>query len=154
MSIAKVKEFLEEQQGNIKVIEIDADTHTSELAASALGVEVAQIAKSLVFFIKDKPVMVVTCGDQRVDSKKLKKFLGLTGKVSMAKPDATKDLTGFPPGGVCPFALKEIIDILVDESLARYSVVYAAAGTPHSLVPITIQQLEEITGGKIGDFCL
>ncbi len=153
MSIEKVKEFLRAQPGNLEVIEIEADTHTSELAAEALGVDVAQIAKSLVFLIKDKPVMVVTCGDQKVNPRKIKGFLALTGKVSMAKPDKTKQLTGFPPGGVCPFALKEDITILLDKSLSRYPVVYAAAGTPHSLVPITSKQLEEITGGEIADLC-
>lgn len=154
MPTKRVKDFLEGVSGDLKVVEIAESTHTSELAARALGVEVAQIAKSLVFLLKGgSPVLVVTCGDMRVDMKKLKQTMGVAGKVSMAGPKEAEEITGFPPGGVCPFALKSNLPILLDQSLDRFPVVYAAAGSPHSLVPISLNQLEDITGGQTLDLC-
>ncbi len=153
MTMDRVRDFLKDKPGNFQVIEIDGDTHTSPLAAQALGVEVAQIAKSLLFIIKGEPFLVVTCGDQRVDSKKLKKAVNKTGKVSMAGPEDTEALTGFPPGGVCPFGLKQDIPVLLDKSLGRFPRVYAAAGTPHSMVPISLEQLQELTKAAAVDVC-
>ncbi len=151
MPTERVKSFLQKVPGNLRVIEIEDNTHTSELAAQALGVEVAQIAKSLVFLLKGNPVLVVTCGDMRVDMKKLKNAMGVAGKVSMAGPEEAEEITGFPPGGVCPFALKAKLPVLLDESLGRFPVVYAAAGSPHSLVPVSLEDLQSITGGRTLD---
>ena len=151
MPTKRVQEFLQTMPGNLKVIEIDESTHTSELAAQALGVEVAQIAKSLVFILKGSPVLVVTCGDMRVDMKKLRAAVGAGGRVSMAGPEAAEEITGFPPGGVCPFALKTRLPIFLDKSLGRFPIVYAAAGSPYSLVPISLEALKSITRGEVLD---
>jgi prolyl-tRNA editing enzyme YbaK/EbsC (Cys-tRNA(Pro) deacylase) len=153
MPTERVRKFLQEKSSDLKVIEIEKTTHTSELAAKALGVEVAQIAKSLLFLIKESPVLVVTCGDMRVDTRKLKEAMNLSGRASMAGPEETKAITGFPPGGVCPFALDRELPIFLDVSLGRFPVVYAAAGSPHSLVPISFDQLKVITGGETLDVC-
>jgi prolyl-tRNA editing enzyme YbaK/EbsC (Cys-tRNA(Pro) deacylase) len=153
MPTQRVRRFLKQRPENLEVIEIDGNTHTSELAARALGVEVAQIAKSLVFLLKGAPALVVTCGDMRVDMKKLKEALGQTGKVSLADPRQAEEITGFPPGGVCPFALNTPMPILLDQSLGRFPVVYAAAGSAHSLVPISLENLKAVTGGKVLDVC-
>jgi len=131
----------------LQVIEFDVSTHTSELAAQALGVEVGQIAKSLVFLCGDTPVLVVTSGDVKVDQKKLKALTG--GKVKFAPQEAVEEITGFPPGGVCPVALKNPVRIFIDQSLNRFPVVYAAAGSAASALPLTVEQLLKITGGEL-----
>jgi len=149
--IEKVKEYLSHLPFQLEVIEFAANTHTSELAAQAVGVEVGQIAKSLLFVGKEEEqaVLVVTSGDRKVDAKKLKKKMGY--KAKFANNEQVEDITGFNPGGVCPFALKKRIPILLDSSMLRFPVVYAAAGSAHSAVPITVEQLKEITAGEICD---
>ncbi len=124
-------------------------TPTAELAARKFGVEVGQIAKSLLFIAKDgTPFIVICAGDRKIVSSKLKK---ITGKKSrMANAEETKKLTGFYPGGVCPFGI-ENIKIYIDKSLANYKTIYPAAGTDASGVPMTFEQLVEITGATICD---
>ncbi|KKM12803.1 prolyl-tRNA synthetase [Clostridiales bacterium PH28_bin88] len=150
-AIARVRRFLEETPYRPEIIEFDESTHTSELAARAVGVEVGQIAKSILLIIGDQPVLVVTSGDMKVSQSKLKQVLGASGKVKLADPDTTMELTGFPPGGVCPFALKQPVPVLIDRSMERFPVVYAAAGTPRSAVPVSVAQLLDITGGTLCD---
>ncbi len=104
-----------------------------------------QIAKSLVYKNKDSFFMVVAAGDVRLDSKLLKKLVG--GKVRMATPEETLEVSGYSVGGVCPFLLATSIPIYVDESLGRFPVVYSAAGTSNSALPISYQELLEKTGG-------
>jgi prolyl-tRNA editing enzyme YbaK/EbsC (Cys-tRNA(Pro) deacylase) len=130
----------------LRVIEFEEDTSTSELAAQALGVEVGQIAKSMVYKSKTGYLMIVAAGDVRLDAKLIKQLAG--SKVRMATPDETLEVTSHPVGGVCPFDLKTPIDIYLDESLKRFDVVYAAAGTARSALPIRYEELMEITGGK------
>lgn len=150
-ALERVKEYLNSQPYNLKVIEFDMSTHTSELAAAALGVEVGQIAKSLLFMSNSGPFMVVTCGDRRVQQKKIKESLGC--KPRFANSEEVSEVTGFNPGGVCPFALKTSIPVYLDASLRNYPVVYAAAGSSNTAVPITFEQLADITNGQECDFC-
>jgi prolyl-tRNA editing enzyme YbaK/EbsC (Cys-tRNA(Pro) deacylase) len=124
---------------------------TSVLAAARFGVAVGQIAKSLLFVCKDGRYLLVVCpGDRRVSSSKLKAAAG--SKSRMASGEETLAVTGFPPGGVCPFGLDGGITILVDESLSRCPTIYPAAGTDSSGVPMNLSQLLAVTGGKLGDF--
>jgi prolyl-tRNA editing enzyme YbaK/EbsC (Cys-tRNA(Pro) deacylase) len=126
-------------------------TATSQLAADQLGVRVGQIAKSLLFFGKDgRYFMLLSPGDRKVSSSKLKTALGV--KTRMARYEETLSATGFEPGGVCPFGIDGRIQILIDESLAQYPTIYPAAGTSASGVPMTFAQLVSITGGQVGDF--
>ncbi|MGI6225003.1 MAG: YbaK/EbsC family protein [Peptococcales bacterium] len=150
--IDRVKEFLDRQEIKLEVIEFpEGMTETCELAAEALGVEPAQIAKSLLFVGKKTNVLVVTCGDEKVDQKKLKEHFG--DKFRFARLEEVEELTGFPPGGVCPFALKNEIPIIIDKSIARFPVVYAAAGNSGSAVPVNLEQLLEITQGELLSVC-
>ncbi len=124
-------------------------TPTAPMAAAALGVEVGQIAKSLLFKGKDDRYYMVLCpGDRRVTNAKLKAAVGV--KTRMATAEETVAVTGFPPGGVCPFGV-EGVDVLIDRHLDRWPTVYPAAGTDGSGVPMTIAQLEEISGGRMAD---
>jgi Cys-tRNA(Pro) deacylase len=148
--IVRVQSYLDQFNLGLKITELEESTSTCELAAATLGVMVGQIAKTLVFMADDKPVLIVASGDNKIKSSKLKKLLG-AARVRMADPDTVKRVTGYPVGGVCPVALAETIPILLDDSMYRFPVVYAAAGTPRSALPVTMEQLEMITGGKWAD---
>jgi len=118
-------------------------TPTSELAAEKIGCAVGQIAKSMLFKGKDGVFRLFLCpGDRRVDNKKIKNFLGF--KARMASADETYEITGFKPGGVCPFGV-EAVDIFIDRGLQQYSIIYPAAGTDASGVPITFPRLKQIS---------
>lgn len=144
-TIEDVKRFLHER--GIEVWEFEEPTPNSESAAKAVGCSVGEIAKSILFIIGGKPVVVVTSGDVRVKGSKLKQAVGFTGKARLPEADEVIAHTGYAPGGVCPFLLPEGLTVVVDPSMRRFPMVYAAAGNEHSAVPVTVEQLLEITGG-------
>lgn len=148
----KIQEYLDTLNMGLKIIEFNVDTSTSELAAKALDVEVARIAKSLLLLADKNPVLVVTSGDMKIDQKKLKSALNAK-KIKFADAETVLKLTGYPVGGVCPIGLSKDIKILLDISMDRFPCVYAAAGTPHSALPVTIPQLQTIAGGEVVDVC-
>ena len=150
-TIAELKEYLADH--NIDVWEYRAATATAEAAAAAVGCSVAEIAKTLLFLVGGTPVVVVTCGDMKVKSSRLKKAAGLSGKVKLPQGDEVETLTGYLPGGVCPFMLPADLPILLDASLQRFPVVYAAAGNSHSAVPVTVAQLQQLTGAALAEVC-
>ena len=124
-------------------------TPTSEMAAERIGVEVAQIAKSILMAGKDGVFrLAVLRGDRKIHSTKLKKATGV--KHRMASAEETQENTGFPVGSVCPFGL-DGLEIYIDEGLAGYETVYPAAGTDASGVPMTFDALVSITGGRVAD---
>ncbi len=124
-------------------------TPTAELAAQRIGVATARIAKSLLFRSKEGTYHLVVCpGDKRLSSGTLKRVIG--SKVSMTDADETERITGFRPGGVCPFGL-EGVEILLDRALGDLGTVYPAAGTDATGVPTTLDQLAKITCGRIVD---
>lgn len=155
--LERVKEYIGQLPFPLEIILFEQKTSTSDLAAKALGVEVGQIAKTLVFRGKENgasappSVVVVTSGDVRVDTKKLKEIVGF--KPKFADGEEALAITGFPPGGVCPFGLPPEIPVLIDESMARFPLVYAAAGTDNSAVPVTVEQLLAATGGRLCRVC-
>jgi len=130
-----------------------AESEAPGLIAQArqLGVQVGQIAKSLLFLGKDGRFVMLLCpGDRKASSGKIKAALEV--KTRMTRPDETLAATGFEPGGVCPFGIDDRILVLVDAELRRYATIYPAAGTSASGVPMTYDQLIEVTGGQAGDF--
>jgi prolyl-tRNA editing enzyme YbaK/EbsC (Cys-tRNA(Pro) deacylase) len=145
----KVQSVLE--ANGLKALEFEpGSTPTAELAAARIGVEVSRIAKSLLFKGKDDRYYMVVCpGDKRLPPSALKRATGT--KLSMTQPDETELVTGYRPGGVCPFAL-EGVTILLDRELGAYETVYPAAGTDATGVPTNLAQLERITGGRVVDF--
>lgn len=150
-SVEKVRDYLAQFPYNIQVIEFEESTKTAQDAAQAVGVEVGQIAKTILFVTSGGPVLVTTSGDAKVRQSNLKKHLGVTGKVKLPDAAQTLELTGFPLGGVCPFALKSPVSILLDVSMQRFPVVYIAAGSSHAVAAVTVEQLLEITGGELCD---
>jgi prolyl-tRNA editing enzyme YbaK/EbsC (Cys-tRNA(Pro) deacylase) len=147
----KVRAVLERH--NLRAIEFEAgSTPTAVLAARKLGVAVGNIAKSLLFVAKDgRRFMLVCPGDRRVSNAKLKGALG--AKTRMANAEETRAATGFLPGGVCPFGLDAAMDveILLDRRLRDFPTIYPAAGTDSSGVPMSFEQLQRITGGRLCD---
>jgi prolyl-tRNA editing enzyme YbaK/EbsC (Cys-tRNA(Pro) deacylase) len=94
--------------------------------------------------------MVVAQGGRRIAQSKLKAVVGV--KFRMTRPEETLEATGYPPGGVCPFDIPPRIRMFIDAGLGRHAVIYPAAGTTSSGVPMTFAQLVAITGGTVGDF--
>jgi len=144
-TIDEVKRFLDER--GIEVWEFEEPTPTSETAAKAVGCSVGEIAKSILFIIGGTPVVVVTSGDVRVKGSKLKQAVGCSGKARLPEAEEVMTHTGYAPGGVCPVLLPAGLKVVVDRSMRRFPRVYAAAGNEHSAVPVTVEQLLEITGG-------
>ncbi|MFP4374570.1 MAG: YbaK/EbsC family protein [Spirochaetaceae bacterium] len=144
----KVKRVLDTH--GFSVLEFEpGSTPTAVSAAERIGVEVGQIAKSILLKGKDdRYYMVVAAGDRKLNNAKLKRALG--EKTRMATPEETEKVTGFRPGGVCPFGV-EGVPIFVDEALSAYDTVYPAAGTDASGVPMTVEQLIAVVGATVAD---
>lgn len=142
MAIDKVKEYFSQFGKEQDVQEFQVSSATVELAASALGVEGARIAKSMSFYEKegDGCLIVVTAGDQKVDNSKFKHFFGM--KARMLKGDDVERLTGHAPGGVCPFCNPEGTRVYLDESLKRFDTVFPACGSSNSAIELTCEELE------------
>jgi prolyl-tRNA editing enzyme YbaK/EbsC (Cys-tRNA(Pro) deacylase) len=132
------------------VRELPESAHSSAEAAAALGVDVGQIAKSLVFVADSTPVLVVLRGADRVDPARLGAYLG-AARVRRADADTVRAATGFPIGGVSPVAHAAGLRVVVDQALADYPVVWAAAGTPHAVFPTSFSELLATSGGEAAD---
>ena len=145
----RVQELLRAVGAPGDVVELDESTHTSAEAAAALGVDVGQIAKSLVFRTATGGVLVVASGADRVDTARLGEHLGTT--ITRADPAAVMELTGYQVGGVSPVGLPESLPVVVDTALSAYDVVWAAAGTANAVFPATYDDLLRITGGRAAD---
>lgn len=132
------------------------DTSTVQKAAQVLGVEDGQIAKSLALRLPLEVApagvgVLVTMGTARLDNQKFK--AAFHTKAKMLNPDETLEGTGFPVGGVCPFALPAGVPVFLDESLKQYKDVFPAAGTRDSAVKVPVGQLALYTGGSWVDVC-
>ena len=152
MSLESVKKQFREQNWGLNIVELGESSATVELAAKALGVEPARIAKTMAFRLKDRDLLILSKGDARVDNRKYKDCFG--EKLKMLKSDEVLEVTGHPVGGVCPFGLKKPLDIYLDQSLREFDYVFPAGGSPNSAVKITIGQLVELTNGKWVDVCV
>jgi prolyl-tRNA editing enzyme YbaK/EbsC (Cys-tRNA(Pro) deacylase) len=122
---ARLRERLHEYGLEVEIRELPGSTRTAADAAAAIGCEVGQIVKSLVFLRGDEPVMVLCAGDRRVDAERL----GLHA----ANPDRARAATGFAIGGIPPLGHERELETVVDESLRRFETVWAAAGTPNAV---------------------
>lgn len=148
--VRRVAEKLAELGHPHDVVMLPVTGRTAADAAAALGVELGQIAKSIVFRrpADDAAVLVVTSGDLRVDEKKVS---ALVGKVGRADADFVKASTGFSIGGVSPVAHSTTPVILIDRELFRFDAIWAAAGHPYAVFPLSPAELEELTGAPVAD---
>ena len=149
-----VRRVLAARAPDIEIRFFDASTATSQLAAEQIGSKLGQIAKSIVFFVEERPVMVVTSGDQRVDDRKLAAHFDVPRKrVRTANAEECIAVTGYAPGGVPPIAhRRDDIRLFVDRSLARYAQIFAAAGAANAIMPMTVDRLVSLSGGTLADF--
>jgi prolyl-tRNA editing enzyme YbaK/EbsC (Cys-tRNA(Pro) deacylase) len=129
---------------------LDDAARTAQQAADALGIQVGQIAKSIIFRRKadDAAVLVITSGDRRVDEKKVDAIVGKTGR---ADAEFVKAKTGFSIGGVSPVAHAQPPVTLIDRELFRFQEIWAAAGHPHGVFKLRPQDLEQLTGAPVAD---
>ncbi len=138
-SVERVQAFLDARQSGLRVITPGGDTSTVQTAAATLGVEPAQIAKTLALRAGDELLLLVMSGDARLDNAKFRGRFG--AKPRMLPAEETEALTGQPVGGVGPFGHHDSLAIFCDESLRQFDVVYPAAGSPASAVCVTPEQL-------------
>ena len=141
MSWDRAKKHLEEKGFGDRMIVPEHSSATVAEAAQALGCEPGMIAKTLSFLQEEKPVLILAEGMARVDNKKYKAQFGW--KAKMIPPEMVEELIGHDIGGVCPFGVKDGVTVYLDESLKLHDTVYPAAGTDHSAVRLTIEELEE-----------
>jgi prolyl-tRNA editing enzyme YbaK/EbsC (Cys-tRNA(Pro) deacylase) len=146
-AVERVRKFIQAYDPELKPLEYPESTETALAAARTLGVELGQIAKSILFKCGDRYGLFVLAGDMRMDQKKVKELLG-AGKPKVASPEEVEQITGYQVGGVCPFGLPEL-PIFLDRSMQRFDRIYAAAGSSYAVLPLTFTQLCEITGGRV-----
>ena len=140
MSIERVRAYFKTFGIEDRIREFEVSSATVELAAVAVGVEGARIAKSLSFKIEDKPVIIVAAGDAKVDNGKYKAQFHT--KAKMLTHEEAHSLIGRDVGGVCPFALPEDVKVYLDVSLKRFGAVFPAAGSGNSAIELTCEELE------------
>jgi Cys-tRNA(Pro) deacylase len=133
-----------------EVREFPQGTRTAEDAARAIGVELGQIVKSLVFLADGRPVLCLVSGPNRLDTRKLAQIAGAT-KIDRADADSVRAATGYVVGGVPPFGHEGDIPVYCDGDLLQYEMVWAAAGTPMSVFAIEPQRLADVCEATIGD---
>ena len=144
MSIEKVKAYFASFGMAERILEFPVSSATVELAAQALGCEGKRIVKTLSFKIGDKAILICAAGDAKVDNAKYKARFGL--KAKMLTHEEAASMIGHAVGGVCPFAVKEGVEVYLDASIRRFETVFPAAGSSNSAIELTIPELERYSG--------
>ena len=139
MAIEQVKDFFKKFNMEEKIMEFDTSSATVELAAQALNVIPARIAKTLSFKKDNSCILIVTSGDVKIDNPKFKAAFEM--KAKMPSADEVLSLTGHAPGGVCPFAVFGDIPVYLDISLKRFDTVFPACGSSNSAIELTCDEL-------------
>lgn len=144
-----VQQVLHEHNLTLDVIELDASTRTAQEAANAVGCEIGQICKSLIFRSSETPILFLVSGRNQLNVAQVSAQIG----IPLEKADAsfTKEKTGFSIGGVPPVAHINPLTTYIDRTLLSYQHIWAAAGTPHSVFKLDSSQLLPLTGGKVID---
>ena len=140
MSIEMVRAYLKQFGAEERILEFDVSSATVELAAVAVWVEGARIAKSLSFKVEERPIIIVVAGDAKVDNSRYKAQFHT--KAKMLTHEEAHELIGHDVGGVCPFALPEDVKVYLDVSMKRFETVFPAAGSSNSAVEMTCDELE------------
>ena len=151
MSVESVKAFFIENGLDYEIYDFEESTATVDLAAKAHVVLPNQIAKTVALTQKDKNILLVTAGGARIDNQKYKATF--SQKAKMMTLDEVPEITGHPVGGVCPFGLKNDMEIYIDVSLDAFDYVYPAAGSQHTSIKIKPSELLEITNATKVDVC-
>ena len=141
MSIEKVRDYFRPLGREGDILEFSVSSATVELAAQAVGVIPARIAKTLSFLVEGGCVLIVTAGDMKIDNSKYKAMFHT--KAKMLTPEQVSQFTGHAIGGVCPFANPEGVRTYLDVSLKRFDTVFPAAGSGSSAIELTCGELAE-----------
>lgn len=139
MSIEKGRAYFRQFGMEDRVREFDVSSATVELAALALGVDGARIAKTLSFKKDDSCILILAAGDARINNHKFKEKFHM--KAKMLAPDEVLSIVGHPVGGVCPFGISDGIDVYLDESLKRFETVFPAVGSANSAIELNLDEL-------------
>jgi len=148
-SVQKVQDAIKGLGFSIEVVELEATTRTSADAAQAVGCNVGQIAKSLIFQgkISHRPILVIASGSNRVNEKRIAEMI--SESIGKADADFVRQHTGFAIGGVPPVGHLEKLEIFIDEDLLKHEEIWAAAGSPHAVFRLTPSDLIKMTGGRV-----
>lgn len=148
-SARKVQQALEGLSLSLQVVELPASTRTALEAAQAIGCDVGQIVKSLIFKAKrsERPILVIASGANRVDEKKIEALIG--EPLGKADADFVRQRTGFVIGGVPPLGHTEKLVTFIDQDLLQYAEIWAAAGTPNAVFRLTPPDLVRMTTGQV-----
>jgi prolyl-tRNA editing enzyme YbaK/EbsC (Cys-tRNA(Pro) deacylase) len=146
LAINEVREHLKKWGRDSDIIELEASSATVDLAARALQVEPARIAKTISIKNNGDMLLVVAAGDAKIDNSKFKKHFGY--KPKMSNPEEVLTFTGHAVGGVCPFGLLNNIPVYLDISLKRFTTIFPACGSSNSAIELTCAELEEYSGSQ------
>ena len=146
MSFEKAKNHIKKYKLEKKIMEFDVSSATVAEAAQAINCKEEEIVKTLSFLVNDKPILICTSGDSKIDNSKYKNEFKV--KAKMINFDDVEKLIGHAVGGVCPFGINEDVDVYLDESLKKLKTLYPACGSSNSAVKLTLKELEEISNYK------
>ncbi|MCM3567786.1 YbaK/EbsC family protein [Neobacillus mesonae] len=147
MSLESVKEHFKQWNREQDIMEFEVSSATVDLAADAIGVEPARIAKTLSFRgEEDHAILIVAAGDTKIDNKKFRHTFGF--KARMLSPEEVLEQTGHAIGGVCPFGLKNNLDIYLDISMKRFAALFPACGSSNSAIELTCDELQQFSSAK------
>lgn len=150
MSLESVRAFLAAHAPDVSIVPLARGSETMSLAA-AWGVRPAQIAKSLVLRAGERNLLLLACGDARLDNRKVKAAFG--GKARMLPPEAAAALTGHPVGGVCPFGLATSLPVYCDVMLRTYGEIVLGAGATHAALRIEPRRMAALAAAQWVDVC-
>ena len=160
MSLESVKNYLKKFGADTKIIELEQSSATVELAAQALHTQGERIAKTLSFWVDEKPIVIVCAGNVKIDNARYRHFFGTKAKMiafdqveqavkaHMLPHDAVEPLIGHAVGGVCPFAVNPQVTVYLDASLKKFETVFPACGSANSAIELTIPELEQFSQFK------
>ena len=146
MALEESKAYLESKGYGDRIQIFDVSSATVELAAVAVGTEPEKIAKSLTFMVDEQAVMIICAGDAKINNSKYKGYFHK--KAKMLTREEVNELIGHDVGGVCPFGIKEGVDVYLDVSLKRFEKIYPACGSANSAVELTPDELEQLSESK------
>lgn len=148
MSLESVRAHFKRWNREADIMEFDVSSATVELAAEAIGVIPARIAKTLSFKGEgDEAILVVAAGDAKIDNKKFRQTFGF--KAKMLPAEEVAEQTGHVIGGVCPFGLANDLDVYLDVSLKRFTTIFPACGSTNSAIELSCEELEEYSSAKV-----
>lgn len=146
MAIIKAKEHLKKFNLENRVMEFDCSLATVTEAAKAIKCSEKEIAKTLSFIVDDRVILIVAAGDVKIDNSKFKEEFHT--KAKMLPIDKVEELVGHTIGGVCPFGVKDNVEVYLDNSLKRFEVVYPSCGSTNSAVKLSLDELEKASNYK------